>query len=147
MSKLTTLDPGFRPIVDKFLAEIAKAGIPVLVTAGRRTIAEQNVLYAQGRTKPGGIVTKAKGGQSPHNFGCAVDIVPLTGGKPDWRCDPAIWESLGVIGRACGLVWGGDFKSIRDRPHFESPTWRTLQAEWKRDQLTKSGSNPRDQIF
>ena len=42
-----------------------------------RTFAEQDVLYAQGRSKPGKVVTNAKGGQSYHNYGLAIDIVLL----------------------------------------------------------------------
>lgn len=46
-----------------------------------RTISEQNELYAQGRTKPGKVVTFAKGGQSMHNYGLAIDIVLIIDGK------------------------------------------------------------------
>ena len=46
-------------------------GIHVFVRFAARTYAEQNELYAQGRTKPGPIVTKAKGGYSNHNFATA----------------------------------------------------------------------------
>jgi len=40
-----------------------------------RTFKEQEAIYAQGRTKPGVIVTKAKPGLSVHNYGMAIDIV------------------------------------------------------------------------
>ncbi len=43
------------------------------VAQGYRSIAEQNRLYAQGRTLPGPIVTNARGGQSNHNRGIAVE--------------------------------------------------------------------------
>ena len=57
------------------------------VTQGLRTYAEQDALYAQGRTVPGEIVTNAAAGYSWHNFGNAVDLVPedITIGQPDWN--------------------------------------------------------------
>nr|WP_295770097.1 M15 family metallopeptidase [Rhodoferax sp.] len=39
-----------------------------------RSCAEQDALYAQGRTAPGNKVTNAKSGDSNHNFGIAFDI-------------------------------------------------------------------------
>jgi len=75
----------------------AYAGIAVLVTQGLRTWEEQDALYAKGRTVPPigkkYIVTKAKGGQSYHNFGLAFDIVVLDSlGKADWDTNsPGLW--------------------------------------------------------
>lgn len=60
------------------LIELCKAeGIEIRVTSTLRTFAEQAQLYAQGRTKPGQIVTRAKPGQSWHNYGLAVDVCPF----------------------------------------------------------------------
>ena len=132
---LATLDTDFRALVDKFLAAVDAAGIAIAITAARRTIAEQNAIYAQGRSKPGQIVSNAKGGQSAHNFGCAIDIVPLKDGAADWNAPASVWHRLGEIGKSCGLVWGGEFHSIKDLPHFESPTWRQLQAAWRAGKL------------
>ena len=38
---------------------------------------EQTALYAIGRTSPGKVVTKARAGESYHNYGLAFDWVPL----------------------------------------------------------------------
>jgi len=135
-SKLDTLEPEFREKVDKFLAALKSANIPVAVVCGRRTIAEQNALFAKGRKSPGPVVTNAKGGSSPHNFGLAVDICPLTSaGHCDWNAPFATWQKIGMIGKECGLIWGGEFKSLHDLPHYEDPNWRQVQAAWKRKEI------------
>ena len=65
--RVALLHPAVRAEV-KQLIEQAESGFPpymaVRIVQGLRTIAEQDALYAQGRTKPGPIVTKAKGGSS-----------------------------------------------------------------------------------
>lgn len=116
-------------LADKARQLIAKAhaeGIDLVVTQGLRTIAEQNALYAQGRTAPGKIVTKAKGGSSYHNFGLAFDIaVRKENGDIDW--DTAkLYNRVGQLGKSIGLEWGGDFKSIKDTPHFQLTFGLTL---------------------
>ena len=88
---------------------------------GLRTWEEQAALYAKGRTTPGPKVTNAPPGESAHNFGLAVDCC-FTGGDPWLDLDKDskfLWEEYGKFTRAHGLVWGGDFKSICDRPHGE----------------------------
>ncbi len=115
-----------------------------------RTFAEQDALYAQGRTKlfddKGkrlGVVTKAKGGQSIHNYGLALDIVLLKDTNSDGTFESASWETnidfdkdgkadwMEVVNilKKHGWVWGGDWKSFKDAPHFEKTfghTWKTL---------------------
>ena len=115
-----------------------------------RTFAEQDALYAQGRTKlfddKGkrlGVVTKAKGGQSIHNFGLALDIVLLKDTNSDGKFESASWETnidfdkdgkadwMEVVNilKNRGWIWGGDWKSFKDAPHFEKTfghTWKTL---------------------
>jgi hypothetical protein len=102
----------------------AQAGLAILVTQGLRTWEEQDKLYAIGRTvSPIGknnVVTNAKGGQSYHNFGLAFDIVVLDSvGKADWDTNHPGWNSAARIGKSLGLDWGGDFKSLKDLPHYQ----------------------------
>jgi len=100
------------------LIELAQAdGIEILVTSTLRSFEEQAELFAIGRTKPGKIVTNAKGGESWHNFGLAFDVVPLVNGKAIW--DSPFWSQIGELGKQIDLTWGGDFKSFKDKPHFE----------------------------
>jgi peptidoglycan L-alanyl-D-glutamate endopeptidase CwlK len=62
-------------------------------------------------------VTFARGGESAHNFGLAVDFY-----AGDW--DPMSYELLGKMVKMRGLIWGGDFRSP-DRPHVQWPGYVT----------------------
>lgn len=107
----------------------AYEGVAVLVTQGLRTWEEQDALYAIGRTKPpiGKIVTKAKGGQSYHNFGLAFDIVVLDSvGKADWDTRHPGWMRAAELGKSVGLEWGGDWTSFKDLPHFQFTAGLTI---------------------
>lgn len=126
----STMSPELVKLCYAFLLQCEKLGIKVKITQTYRSVAEQNALYAQGRTAPGPKITNARGGQSPHNTthngqpaASAFDIVCLgADGKPDWNSPN--FAKAGSIGRSVGLVWGGDFKSIKDMPHFELPNWK-----------------------
>ena len=109
------------PVVVEKATQLLRAaeaeGVELLVTSTLRTFEEQEQLYDIGRTKPGRKVTNARAGRSWHNFGLAFDVVPLVNGKPIWNTP--LWDRIGQLGQNLGLVWGGTFKSIKDRPHFE----------------------------
>jgi peptidoglycan L-alanyl-D-glutamate endopeptidase CwlK len=130
--KLDTLDPGFKPKAVNLIARLRQLAINVLPVQCRRTIAEQNGLYAKGRTAPGAKVTNAKGGQSPHNFGMAVDLYPVgKNGQLWWNAPDSVWRFMAGQARIAGLVPGYYFKSIHDPPHVEDPGWRTIQKLWR----------------
>lgn len=97
----------------------AEVRIDLILTSTYRDNESQNELYAAGRTKPGKIVTNAKGGQSFHNHRAAFDVVPIVNGKAEWS-NIATWKRISSIGKSLGLVSGADF-SIRDYPHFQLP--------------------------
>jgi peptidoglycan L-alanyl-D-glutamate endopeptidase CwlK len=117
----------------KQLVQMAAAeGVEILVTSTLRTFEEQAELFAKGRTKPGAIVTNAKPGSSWHNFGLAFDVVPLVNGKAIWNSP--FWNQIGELGKEVGLVWGGDFKSFKDKPHFElHPNLTLAEANQRRE--------------
>lgn len=101
----------------------ADAGHDVILTCTYRSPAEQDKLYAQGRTEPGPIVTHARAGQSLHNVGLAIDFVPIVNGKAQWT-DEDLFQELARIAVATDdrLSWGGSWDEPRtDRPHLE---WR-----------------------
>lgn len=124
---------------------LLKNGISILLICTFRSNEEQDSLYAQGRTKPGPIVTNAKGGKSKHNVETpqgkasaeAFDIVPLRNGKPMWGASGAgknedstddstndleVWQRVGEHGVAVGLKWYGSPGSpFREFPHFQNP--------------------------
>lgn len=124
---LDDLHPHVRAMAEQLLGQCAAAGIPLTVTFTLRSNATQAALYAQGRTRPGSIVTNAAPGHSFHNFGLALDVVPTELlGLPRWGDTPehqaradALWAKLGAIGKSIGFRWGDEFRSIKDRPHFE----------------------------
>lgn len=102
------------------IAEMHKQGIYVGVAQGYRSTAEQNALYAQGRTKPGKIVTNARGGSSNHNFGVAVDLFLYDDSiaKAFFGVD-ARFRKVVVEMKKQGFDWGGEWVSFYDAPHFE----------------------------
>jgi peptidoglycan L-alanyl-D-glutamate endopeptidase CwlK len=124
--KIEDLDPKMRPLAAEFQKRAWAAGLPVVFTQTRRSLEEQDALYAQGRTVPGKIVTNAPGGSSPHCPGLAFDVAfqapekQVTWDEPR----PGAWDELGAIGTTIGLVWGGGWKHFVDRPHFEFEDWR-----------------------
>ena len=119
---LYDLHPAVRAKATAHLMACEAHGIDLLVTCTYRSIAEQDALYAQGRTKPGKKVTKAKGGQSFHNYRLAYDVVPLRNGKPVWGTsgeDGKLWQRVGELGEGAGLEWGGRWRGLIDLPHFQ----------------------------
>ena len=121
------LHPKLRDKAREFINKVEKdLGIKLRVTSTLRTYAEQDALYAQGRTKTGRIVTNAKGGESNHNFGTALDVVPIVNGEAAWKTSLDTWNKIGKIGKEIGFDWGGDWKKIIDKPHFEMQFGNTL---------------------
>ena len=129
------LEPVARSLCRQFLASVEELMLPpIRVTHTRREFDEQLHLYAKGRKLESGIwvvvdkraiVTKAKPGESAHNFGAAFDICVV--GPDPYPNDAALWEAYGTAGERLGLAWGGRWKGIVDRPHFERPDWKTLR--------------------
>ena len=100
------------------------------ITCTYRSPAEQAELFAQGRDKPGKIVTYAKPGQSPHNYviSWAFDIAFINKfRKLDWSIK-YFQIFADILAEKHNLVlWGGDFKNFKDRPHFELKNWQRLR--------------------
>lgn len=122
---------------DTLVNVMAAIGQPIVVTDEYRTYAEQDDLYAIGRTKPGTIVTNARGGESLHNFRVAFDVAFKKGSGITYEGN---WSVLGAVGKALGLEWGGDWTSFPDRPHFQFTAGYSL-AEFQKGtiDLTKFG--------
>ena len=101
-------------------------GIDIIFTSTHRDDESQNALYAQGRTKPGKIVTNAAGGTSYHNYRVAFDVVPVVNGKAIWD-DGKLWARIGAVGKLAGLEWGGEWK-FKDKPHFQNTGGLSIAA-------------------
>lgn len=133
---LNDLMPRVREKAKQFVAQCkARHGIDVLITNTLRDNEYQASLYAQGRTAPGKIVTNSKPGSSFHNYAVAFDFVPLKDGKPDWS-DNDKWQKCGAVGVSLGLQWGGNFKSISDKPHMQDPGGYTI-ADYRNGKVPK----------
>lgn len=115
--------------LEEHKALCAKHGIYFQLTSAYRSIPAQDALYEQGRTKPGKIVTNAKGGQSFHNWRVAYDVWPVVGGKllsfSDENAEPLLW-AIGFFAKKVGLEWGGVWP-VRDIPHFQFTLGYTFQ--------------------
>jgi peptidoglycan LD-endopeptidase CwlK len=140
------LDPKVRNAFTKF-AEDAQAltkelGMEYLGVSGNRTWAEQDALYAKGRTKPGPKVTNAKGGQSNHNFGIAMDFGVFKNGKYLDDINPVLAAKIHRLvaqdAADYGLDWGGNWESFSDEPHYEYHTGLTMAQ--KRAKYKATGS-------
>ena len=91
-------------------------GLNVLIAQTKRDNEYQSELYAQGRTKPGSIVTNSKT-TTFHGAGLAFDFCKnVKGHEYD---DPAFFAAVAAIAKAMGFSWGGDWRSFPDSPHLQ----------------------------
>lgn len=131
--KLQGVHPKLAAKMVQLIQLAAADGVTLRVTQGVRTFAEQDALYAQGRTKPGRRVTAAKAGSSQHNFGTAADVCVVLDGKVTW--DEAHYRKISEWARKVGgLSWGGDWASFRDLPHLQLdglPPTSTMLATYR----------------
>ncbi|MBK5459651.1 M15 family metallopeptidase [Peribacillus sp. TH27] len=112
---------------EKLIQQANEKGILVIITAGFRTLEEQNDLYEKGRLKSGSIVTNARGGESLHNFGLAIDFALLNKqGEAIWNMEydgndngESDWMEVVSIAKDLGFEWGGDWSGFKDYPHLQ----------------------------
>jgi peptidoglycan L-alanyl-D-glutamate endopeptidase CwlK len=126
--RLDKIHPELANRIGTLLENLTQHGLQVEVVQGLRTFAEQDGLFAQGRTRPGPVVTRARGGQSNHNYGLAVDLVPFINGQPNWNAPLGVWTTIGSEAEKLGLEWGGDWKKFVDKPHVQLPGMSVAQC-------------------
>jgi peptidoglycan L-alanyl-D-glutamate endopeptidase CwlK len=115
---LATVQPQLQKLGRELLRRLAAEGLTFKVIQGRRTQAEQDALWAKGRTKPGPKVTWTR--NSRHLTGRAIDLALFSGKNVVWESKH--YTRAGEIGEQLGLVWGGRWKGGKtDKPHFELP--------------------------
>ena len=141
---IATLHAHVRPYARALYFKARENGITINIISGTRSHAEQDALYAQGRTTAGSIITNARGGHSNHNFGIAFDIGVFNGNR--YLPESPLYKAVGALGMELGLEWGGNWKTIVDQPHFQlRPAWadgmtdRAMLAELRR--RTKLGES------
>ena len=126
----TKLHPWLDYRLGILLKKCEKKGIYLIITEGFRSKEYQDSLYAKGRTKPGKIVTNAKGStySSQHMWGIAFDIA-INDSKLLY--DTATIKKVAKIAKKIGLGWGGDWTSIVDTPHFYLTKWGSTTSQLK----------------
>ena len=134
LKTISTLESGFQRRTKQWLEEMIQTGILPLIYTGLRTMEEQAMLYAQGRTRPGKIITQAKPGTSYHNWALAFDWVPMKAApkvdlfQADWDDETAfkLGERVGITFGLKAISWetghlqDGRYDSWRDIPQAES---------------------------
>lgn len=126
------LHPRLQKTIAQLQEECRKEKMTLGIGECFRTVDEQNALYAQGRTKPGAIVTNAQGSSysSQHQWGIAFDFYKnVSGHEYD---DTLFFNRVGKIGKSLGLGWGGDWTGIIDRPHLYLPDWGSTTERLKK---------------
>ena len=139
MRDVTQLHPRLQEKFKLLQKKCAQKGITIRATECLRTAKEQDALYAKGRTAPGPKVTNASGkdAKSMHQWGVAVDIVIDMDADKDGDVDirdlynVKLLNVVGKIGESIGLEWGGSWKSIVDKPHFQLPDWGSTPTKLK----------------
>lgn len=128
---IATLHPKAQELARKFLKLLQDAGINARIISGTRTYAEQDALYAKGRTQPGDKVTNAEGGESNHNFGIAWDIGIFTSdGK--YLPESPLYNKAAEVGLLPELEWGGNWSSFKDKPHYQLKTGLSIKEVQRR---------------
>lgn len=129
----TKLHPEAQKKVEDLIKACEKAGLKIGISECLRTVAEQDALYAKGRTVKGSIVTNAKGSQyeSMHQWGIAFDFY-RNDGKGAYENKDGFFQKVGKIGQSLGLEWGGSWKSFVDMPHFQLPDWGSTASKLKK---------------
>ena len=140
MRNVSQLHPTLQKKIIQLQAECKKHGIIIGIGECLRTVAEQDALYAKGRTKGGSKVTNCQGKDysSMHQWGVAFDFflkmdIDGDGSVSDDSFNNAtrLFNKVGAIGKKLGLEWGGDWKSPVDLPHFQLPDWGSTASKLK----------------
>jgi peptidoglycan LD-endopeptidase CwlK len=130
----TELHPVVKERSNQLIQQSAEKGIVILITDDFRSMEDQNALYEKGRSAEGNIVTHARGGESFHNFGLAIDFAIKTpdeniiwdmqyDGNQNGKSD---WDEVVELAKALGFEWGGDWAQFKDYPHLQMNFGLTL---------------------
>lgn len=144
MKNIADLHPRLQAKLSELQTLCSNNGITIKIGECLRTVAEQDALYAKGRTTTGSIVTNAKGSSysSQHQWGIAADFylhmdVDGDGLTSDdaFNNVTGLFDKVGSLAKSIGLGWGGDWKSPVDKPHLYLPDWgsttKSLKEKYK----------------
>jgi len=113
----------------RLVTRFRKQLIPLFALCVNRGEHDQNQAYVQGHSK-------AKWGESAHNYGMAVDVIHCV---KAYNLERKAWDLIGHYGKEISvqagipIVWGGDWK-FYDPAHWELANWKQLVG----DQLLSS---------
>lgn len=123
LGNLKGIHPDLRRVMDRALQE---SPLDFIVIEGLRTEERQRQLVAQGASRTM---------NSRHLTGHAVDLLPIgPNGRAafDWplyhKLAPAVKDA--ARRENVKIVWGGDWKSFKDGPHFELDRAAYPESEW-----------------
>ena len=112
---LRSLAPAIRGQAYNLVLAARQAGLPLVITSGRRSTLQQLKLWARGRITSGPVVTNTIT-RSRHRSGRAFDFLIL-GAHPDrYR---RLYSAIGRYGERLGMSWGGRWRTLKDLVHFE----------------------------
>jgi hypothetical protein len=113
ITDLNSLHPFFRDQVQMLIAKCKAKGIELMVVETYRTHAKQHEYKTMGKK-----YTSSAAGRSKHQYGLAVDVVPVVDSVAVWD-NALLWRKIGAVGEKLGLRWGGRWRKPYDPGHFE----------------------------
>jgi hypothetical protein len=113
ITDLNSLHPFFRDQVLNLIAKCKAKGIDLVIVETYRTHAKQHEYKTMGKK-----YTSSGAGQSKHQYGLAVDVVPIVDSLAVWN-NTMLWRKIGAVGEKLGLRWGGRWRKPYDPGHFE----------------------------
>jgi hypothetical protein len=113
ITDVDALHPYFRDKVQQLIAICKTKGIELAFVETYRTHAKQAEYKGMGRK-----YTRSGAGKSKHQYGFAVDLVPIVNDTACWH-DKVLWRKIGLVGEHLGLRWGGRWRYPYDPGHFE----------------------------
>jgi D-alanyl-D-alanine carboxypeptidase len=113
IADLDALHPYFRDKIALLISTCNSKGIDLAIVESYRTHTKQNEYKSMGKK-----YTRSGGGHSKHQYGLAVDVVPVIDSVAQWD-NIKLWRKVGAIGEQLGLRWGGRWRNPYDPGHFE----------------------------
>ncbi len=113
INDVNALHPYFRDQVQQLITICKEKGIELAFVETYRTHAKQAEYKGMGKK-----YTRSGAGKSKHQYGMAVDVVPIVNDSAVWH-DAVLWRKIGVVGERLGLRWGGRWRRPFDPGHFE----------------------------
>ena len=113
ITDLNALHPFFRDQIIELIKACKRKGIELAIVETYRTPSKQHEYKTMGKK-----YTSSGAGKSKHQYGLAIDVVPIVDSVAVWD-NAGLWRKIGVTGEKLGLRWGGRWRHPYDPGHFE----------------------------